>query len=232
MPDTTRHADPAVPVRIWDLPTRVFHWALAAAVVAAFVSAKIGGNAMVWHFRFGYVVLALLAFRVIWGFVGGRWSRFASFVPTPGRLARYLRGTPAPGEHLDTGHSPLGALSVFALLLVLAAQVGTGLVSDDEIANVGPLNRLVAVETGLAATSYHRTFGQWLVVSLVVLHVAAIVVYRLRGRHLVAPMWHGDKWLAPPLPPASTDTLATRLFAAVLIAGCAVVVRWLVTTPF
>ncbi len=230
MTESTRPAD-AAPVRIWDLPTRLFHWALALAVVAAVVSAKIGGSAMVWHFRFGYVVFALLAFRILWGFVGGRWSRFASFVPTPGRLARYLRGTPAPGEHPDAGHNPLGALSVLALLAVLAAQVGTGLVADDEIANLGPLNRLVAVETGLAATTYHKTFGQWMLIALVVLHVAAIVVYRLRGRHLVPAMWHGDKTLAPP-PPASADTLATRLFAAVLIAGCAVVVRWLVTTPF
>jgi cytochrome b len=228
MPETARPADAAVPVRIWDLPTRLFHWALALAVVAAIVSAKIGGNAMVWHFRFGYAVLALLAFRLVWGFVGGHWSRFATFVPTPGRLVRYLRGTPQPGEHLDAGHSPLGALSVFALLAVLAAQVATGLVADDEIANVGPLNRLVAVETGLAATAYHKTFGQWALIALVVLHVAAIVAYRLRGRDLVAPMWHGDKTLAPQTP-ASADTPATRLFAAVLIAGCAVVVRWLVT---
>ena len=231
MTEPTRPDTTAATVRIWDLPTRLFHWALAVSVVAAVVSAKIGGSAMVWHFRFGYAVFALLAFRVIWGFVGGRWSRFASFVPTPGRLVRYLRGTPATGEHLDAGHNPLGALAVLALLAVLAAQVSTGLVADDEIANVGPLNRLVAVETGLAATTYHKTFGQWMLIALVVLHVAAIVVYRLRGRHLVPAMWHGDKTLAP-APPASADTLATRLFAAVLIAGCAVVVRWLVTTPF
>lgn len=228
MPETARPTDATAPVRIWDLPTRLFHWTLALAVVAAIVSAKIGGNAMVWHFRFGYAVLALLAFRIVWGFVGGHWSRFATFVPTPGRLVRYLRGTPAPGEHLDAGHSPLGALSVFALLAVLAAQVATGLVADDEIANVGPLNRFVAVETGLAATAYHKTFGQWALIALVVMHVAAIVVYRMRGRDLVAAMWHGDKTLAPGTP-ASADTLATRLFAAVLIAGCAVVVRWLVT---
>jgi cytochrome b len=230
MPTATRppESPPLQTVRVWDLPTRVFHWALALCVVASVVSAKIGGNAMVWHFRLGYVVLTLLAFRVLWGFAGGHWSRFRSFVPTPGRLLRYLRGTPAPGEHLDAGHSPLGALSVFALLAVLAAQVGTGLVADDEIANVGPLNRLVAVETGLAATAYHKNIGQWVLIGLVVLHVAVIVVYALRRRNLVAAMLHGDKGL-PPSVPASADTLATRLFAAVLLAGCAVVVRWVVS---
>jgi cytochrome b len=228
IPGPSAPAAAARRVRVWDLPTRVFHWALALAVVGAVVSAKIGGNAMVWHFRLGYVVLALVAFRLLWGFVGGRWSRFASFVPTPGRLQRYLRGTPRPDEHLDAGHSPLGALSVFALLAVLAAQVATGLVADDEIANLGPLNRFVAVETGLAATTYHKAVGQWLVIGLVVLHVAAIAVYALRRRHLVPPMLHGDKVL-PPSVPGSDDTLATRLFAAVLLAGCAVVVAWLVS---
>ena len=228
-PAAPQAADPpAVPVRVWDLPTRLFHWALAVSVVAAVVSAKIGGNAMVWHFRFGYVVLTLVAFRLLWGFAGGHWSRFAAFVPTPGRVVRYLRGTPAPGESFDAGHNPLGALSVLALLAVLAAQVGTGLVADDEIANVGPLNRFVAIDTGLAATSYHKDIGQWLLIGLVVLHVAAIVVYLLRRRNLVAPMIHGDKTLPPSLP-ASADTLATRLFAAVLLAGCAVVVNWLVS---
>ncbi len=221
-------ARPAVPVRIWDLPTRLFHWALAACVIGAVVSAKIGGNAMVWHFRFGYAVLALVAFRVLWGFAGGHWSRFGTFFPTPGRIARYLRGTPAPGEHLDAGHNPLGALSVLAMLAVLAVQASTGLVADDEIASVGPLNRYVAVETGLAATAYHKNVGQWLVIGLVTLHVLAIAVYLLRRCNLIVPMIVGDKTL-PAGVPAAADTLATRLFAAVLLAGCAVVVAWLVS---
>jgi cytochrome b len=217
---------PAVPVRVWDLPTRLFHWVLALAVAAAVVSAKIGGNAMVWHFRFGLAVLALLAFRVAWGLVGGRWSRFASFVPTPGRLARHLRGTAAPGERLDVGHSPLGALSVLAMLGVLAVQVGTGLVADDEIASVGPLNRFVAVDTGLAATGWHTTWGQWAVLGLVGLHVAAIVVYRLRGTDLLRPMLGGDK----PLPadtPASADGPAARLLALVLATAAGVLAWWI-----
>ena len=80
----------AVRVRVWDLPTRLFHWVLMACVIGSVISAKIGGNAMAWHFRLGYVVFTLLAFRLLWGLVGGRWSRFASFVPGPGALRRYL----------------------------------------------------------------------------------------------------------------------------------------------
>ena len=121
------------PVRIWDLPTRAFHWSLAACVTGSIISAYIGGNAMVWHLRLGYAVFTLLAFRVLWGFAGGRWSRFANFIYSPATVLRYLRGQSRAHEHHEAGHNPLGALSVFGLLALLAAQVGTGLFADDEI---------------------------------------------------------------------------------------------------
>lgn len=212
-------------VRVWDLPTRAFHWLLAALVIGAVVAAKIGGNAMVWHMRLGLAVMALLLFRLIWGLVGGRWSRFASFVYAPGTLLRYLRGEHREGDHFEVGHSPLGALSVFALLALLAVQVGTGLVADDEIANLGPLNRFVASATGIAATGWHKSYGQWILLGLVALHVAAIVVYRLRGKNLVVPMLTGDKAL-PPSVPASADGPGQRLLALLLAAACIGLAVW------
>jgi cytochrome b len=212
-------------VRVWDLPTRAFHWLLAAAVIGLVVTAKIGGNAMVWHMRLGLLVLALLAFRIVWGLVGGRWSRFASFVYAPGSLLRYLRGQHRPGDHFEVGHSPLGALSVFGLVTVLLVQVATGLVADDEIATTGPLNRYVASATGLLATGWHKGYGQWLLLSLVALHIAAILVYKWRGKNLVTPMITGDKPL-PPDVPATQDTPATRALAAVVLAGCAALALW------
>jgi cytochrome b len=215
----------AVPTRVWDLPTRLFHWLLAAAVIGCIVTAKIGGGAMVWHTRLGFCVLALLVFRLAWGLVGGRWSRFASFVYAPATLWRYLRGTPRPGEALDVGHSPLGALSVFAILGVLTAQVGLGLFSDDEIAFVGPLNRYVSVDTGLLATSLHKTWGQWLIIGLAALHVLAIVVYRLRRKDLIGPMIVGDKPL-PPGTPASADGLGQRALALALALGAGGLAWW------
>lgn len=222
MPETTD----AAPVRVWDLPTRLFHWLLAATIVGSVVTAKVGGNAAVWHFRLGYLALALLAFRLIWGLVGGRWSRFASFLPTPGRIGRYLRGAPGAGEHLDVGHNPLGSLSVLAMLVLLAVQVGTGLVADDEIANVGPLNRFVAGATGLAATGWHKEWGGNLIVLMVLLHVGAIVFYRVKKRlDLVRPMLTGDKLLSPDVP-ASADGAAQRLFALVLALACIGAAVW------
>jgi cytochrome b len=212
-------------LRIWDLPTRVFHWSLAACVLGSVVSAKVGGNAMVWHFRFGYAVLALLLFRVVWGFAGGHWSRFGSFWFGPGALLRYLRGTPRAGEHLEVGHSPMGALSVFALLALLFVQVATGLVADDEIANLGPLAARVSPETSLAATGWHEGYGQWLILAMVGLHIAAIAFYvGLRGKDLLGPMLGGDRELPVAevaATPASTDGARSRAVALVVGLVCA-----------
>ena len=220
------------PVRVWDLPTRLFHWVLAATIVGSVISAKIGGNAMVWHFRFGGAVLALLAFRLVWGLVGGRWSRFASFVYAPGTVLRYLRGQTRPGEHLDVGHNPLGSFSVFALLGVLAVQVGTGLVADDEIANVGPLNRFVSSALASSATGWHKNWGQYVLLGLVALHVAAIVYYAVAKRqNLVGPMLGGDK----PLPagtPASQDGLGSRLLALAVAAAATGLAAWVMSLGF
>lgn len=215
-------------VRIWDLPTRLFHWLLAVSVIGLIVTAKVGGDAMNWHFRLGYVVFALLLFRLMWGFVGGRWSRFASFFPTPTRLGRYLRGQARPEDH--AGHNPLGAFSVLAMLLVLAAQVGTGLFSDDDIAFAGPLTGLVAGSTVRAASSYHKDVGQLLVIGLVALHLLAIAFYFFAKRkNLVRPMVTGDKTRAEVGGvTAATDGFRRRALALVLIALAAGVVTWVV----
>lgn len=210
-------------IRVWDLPTRVFHWMLAASVIGSVITAKIGGNAMPWHFRLGYLALALLVFRIVWGFVGGRWSRFASFFYPPQTVLRYLRGDVRPGDHFEVGHNPMGSFSVYALITLLAVQVGTGLVSDDEIANVGPLNRFVSF--GLQATAWHKTWGQWILVTLILLHVCAILYYRFGKRtDLIGPMVSGDKLLPPDTPPAADDMRARVLAMVIAAAGVALAV--------
>jgi cytochrome b len=213
-------------VRVWDLPTRVFHWGLVACVLGSLATAWAPGTWVEWHARFGYAALALLAFRLLWGFVGGRWSRFASFLYSPGSVAGYLRGRAHP-DHL-VGHNPMGAMSVFAMLLVLLAQAATGLVTDDEIAFQGPLNRYVETSKALAATWYHRAIGQWLIVALVVVHVGAILFYRWKkNENLVRPMVIGDKE-APDGTASSRDSAGTRFLALVLLAACAGAVWWVV----
>lgn len=211
-------------VRVWDLPTRLFHWLLAASVFGLLITGQIGGNAMNWHLRFGQAVLALLVWRLAWGLVGGHWSRFRQFLYGPGAVLAYLRGR-SPLRH-GVGHSPLGALSVWALLLVLLAQVGSGLMTDDEIAFFGPLVPLVGGEWVAAATRWHKNLGQWLVFGLVGLHLAALVVYRWRGHPpLVTPMLTGDKTL-PEAVPASRDDAPSRLLALILLGIAAAGVWW------
>ena len=220
--------DQQTTVRVWDLPTRAFHWALAACVLASIATAWTGGNAMVWHFRLGYAAFTLLTFRLVWGFIGGHWSRFASFAYAPTTVWRYLRGASRPDEHHDVGHNPLGAFSVFAVLGLLALQVGTGLFADDEISNAGPLSKFVSGATSLALTGWHKGYGQWLIVALIVLHVGAILYFlTAKRRNLVVPMVTGDKRLVA-LAPQSVDSAGSRTLAAMLLVVCAGLVGWVV----
>ena len=211
-------------IRVWDLPTRLFHWALVAAVIGLAITGTLGGNAMVWHFRFGYSVLTLLLFRIVWGLVGGRWSRFGAFIYSPASVINYLKGKGKPEDGI--GHSPIGAGSVFAMLGFLLAQVGTGLLSDDEIAFSGPLTRFVSNATVGLATDYHKNIGKWILLALVLLHIVAIVFYLWRKHNLVGAMLHGDKELVTAAP-ASRDDMASRLLALGVLLLCAAGVYWI-----
>ncbi|MBW8721965.1 MAG: cytochrome b/b6 domain-containing protein [Polaromonas sp.] len=213
-------------VRVWDLPTRFFHWALVACVTGLAITGTVGGNAMVWHFRFGYTVLALLLFRIVWGLVGGRWSRFGAFIYAPQSVINYLKGRGKP-EH-GVGHSPIGAGSVFAMLGFLIAQVATGLLSDDEIAFAGPLTRFVSNATVSLATNYHKNIGKWVLLALVVLHIAAIIYYLSRKHKLVSAMLHGDKELVVAAPSSHDDTVS-RIAAVLILAVCGGVAYWVST---
>ena len=213
-------------IRVWDLPTRIFHWALFCLIIAMVATGLIGGNALAWHFRGGYAVLSLLLFRLVWGLIGGRWSRFASFIYAPGTVVRYLKGQGRP-EH-SVGHNPLGAGSVFALLFFLCAQVGTGLFSDDDIAASGPLSKFVSNAMVSSLTGYHKNVGKYILLALVLLHVAAILLYLVNKKeNLIGPMIHGDKSLVHPVE-NSRDDGRSRALAAVIFAVCAGLVATMV----
>ena len=175
-------------ILIWDLPTRLFHWLLVLSVCGSFVSAKIGGNAMVWHGRFGLVVVGLLVFRLVWGFVGSTYARFMNFVRGPATVLAYLRG-----QWSGEGHNPLGALSVLAMLGTLLLLVATGVFANDDIAFEGPLYGLVGKEMSDRLVGIHRLVEP-LIILLVVTHIAAIIFYvRFRKQGLVMPMIRGWK---------------------------------------
>lgn len=209
-------------VRVWDAPTRFFHWVLVTCVLGSFVTSQIGGAAMPWHFRLGYSILTLLLFRLVWGFWGGRWSRFASFVRGPKAILRYLHGR--ADADASVGHNPLGALSVLAMLGFLLMQVSTGLLSDDEISAAGPLTRHASSAWVSAATFYHKNVGKLALLAFIALHFSAIIFYAVR-RHdnLLKPMITGDKQLDF-VAPASDDDLRQRLVALASLAVCGVLV--------
>lgn len=175
-------------IRIWDLPTRLFHWLLVVAVAGAVGTGQVGGSLIEWHGRIGLLIVGLLAFRLAWGLIGSTYARFAQFIPTPPRISAYLRG-----ERRTEGHNPLGALSVFALLILLTAQTLTGLAANDDIAFFGPLFELAGKELSNRLTGLHHLMSDGLLI-LVGLHVAAIVFYaRIRKQNLVKPMITGWK---------------------------------------
>ncbi|MDP2367080.1 cytochrome b/b6 domain-containing protein [Rhodoferax sp.] len=211
-------------VRVWDLPTRVAHWSLVVCVIGLVVTSQVGGAAMAWHFRFGYGVLSLLLFRVVWGMVGGHWSRFSAFLYSPSTMLRYLRGQREAAH--SVGHSPLGAASVFAMLLLLSAQVATGLISDDEIDTSGPLTRWVSAALVSSATFYHRKVGKIVLILLILTHLGAIAYYHFKKHEkLVSAMIHGDKAVDQPTF-CSRDDGRSRLGALAIFLVCAALV-WL-----
>ena len=177
-------------IKVWDLPTRLFHWLLALCVGAAIVTGQIGGNAIDWHARIGLVVVGLLAFRLVWGVVGSTYARFATFLPTPSAIRAYLRG-----EWRGLGHNPLGALSVLALLTLIALQVATGLFANDDIAFNGPLFGRIGKDLSDRLTGIHEITST-LLIALVVLHLAAIAFHaHVKKDNLVKPMLTGHKEL-------------------------------------
>lgn len=216
-------------VRIWDLPTRLFHWLLAACVIGLLISGQVGGNAMVWHFRFGYAVLTLVLFRLLWGFLGGHWSRWAQLPLAPSQVGAYLRGHATPAHR--AGHNPLGSWSVLALLFFLFFQVATGLFSDDEIANMGPLSPWVSGTVVSWATNWHKNIGKFILLALIALHLMAVAWYQFKKHMPLLPaMVHGDKTLSERVT-ASSDRWSNRLLAFSCLLLCALLVYGLVTWP-
>ncbi len=212
-------------VAVWDWPVRLAHWVIVVLVIALITTGKIGNEALVWHFRCGETLLAVVLFRVAWGFAGSGNARFASFVRGPAAVARYVRSLLRGPHEVHATHNPLGGWMVIALLLAMLVQAGTGLMTQDDIGNEGPLVKLVSDAVSQEAGYVHRR-AWWVVAGLAVVHVAAVLAYLVVLRdNLVRPMFTGDKRLPPGIAnPAGAAASTAR--ALVLIAACAAVVWW------
>lgn len=174
--------------RVWDLPTRIFHWTLAVLLAFSWWSAE--NREMEWHVWSGIVILGLVAFRLIWGVLGGSTARFSRFVRAPGYVLTYIRGRST--DAIRPGHNPLGGYSVLILLAALALQVSTGLFATDiDGLDSGPLSYMVSFEAGRAAAEIHEIAFNVLL-AFVVLHLAAVLYYVvINKRSLVRPMITG-----------------------------------------
>ena len=180
-------------VRVWDLPTRLFHWLLVVLVASSFTTGKLGGNWMIYHAWCGEAVLALLIFRVVWGFIGSGPSRFRTFLAGPATVFRYALTLLRKDSDHHLSHNPLGGWSVAAMLLVLFIQSGTGLFANDDIATQGPLYKWVSKAASDRLTSLHH-LNHDVIIVLVAVHVAAVLFHLIyKKENLVTSMITGVK---------------------------------------
>ena len=214
-------APPAPGQRVWDLPIRLFHWTLVALIAFSWWSAE--NERLEWHLWSGYAIMSLVVFRILWGFVGSSTARFSNFVRGPAAVLTYVRDMRA---WRPIGHTPLGALSVLALLAVLVVQVATGLINtDDDGLTEGPLAALVSYDLSEAANRWHDTAFDVLWI-LMILHVAAILFYRVvLGKKLLGPMVTGrsaEGADTEPMRPARWWSALLCLVAAIAVT------RWII----
>jgi cytochrome b len=208
-------------VRVWDLPTRLFHWALVVLLVFSYVTGQMGK--LQWHMVSGKLILALLLFRIIWGFVGGEHARFAAFLKGPGETIGYLVATLRGAARRYLGHNPLGGWSAIAMLAVAVLQGATGLFATDDIYTDGPLRHLVSEATSARLTTIHK-YAVNLLLVLVALHVLAILFYLVvKKDNLTAAMVSGTKPFAPPEAPAPARQAQAWAAWVVLAVSLAVV---------
>ena len=178
--------------RIWDAPTRLFHWLLVILMGVSWYTAE--KHHMEIHRWSGYAVLGLILFRIYWGLVGSETARFSGFVKGPKRTLAYLRTLPGRAASHTVGHNPVGAVSVVAILLAVAAQVIFGLFAVDiDGLESGPLSYMVSFDTGRLFAKLHGWSFNVLLV-LAGIHIAAVLFYLFYKReNLIRPMVTGRR---------------------------------------
>jgi cytochrome b len=212
--------EPRMFIRVWDLPTRVFHWVLVVLIALQYATGEFHLLDMRWHFWCGYATLALVLFRVVWGFLGSQTSRFVEFVRGPRAVTSYLRAQLSMNPQISIGHNPLGGWSVLVLLASIAVQIASGLFASDEIDTDGPLVSFVSQRTVKWMTRVHG-WNQNLLLVLIAAHVLAALLYLLLKReNLISPLISGRK----SVPEKTSLRFASGWLALVLLLLCCAVV--------
>jgi cytochrome b len=211
-------------VKVWDLPVRVFHWLLVLLLVFQYVTFK--ATYMNWHIYGGYAILALLLFRIAWGFIGSTHARFSDFLYGPGAIFGYIKSLPRRQAMKFAGHNPLGGYSVLLMLLAILLQAVTGLFSNDDVMTEGPLTQWIAKETSDWISTIHR-YNFYVILALVAAHVGAVLFYLFyKAENLVKAMFTGHKML----PTAHSGTRIAGTGLALVVLAIVVAVVWFVVT--
>ena len=214
---------PNLMMRVWDAPTRLFHWTLVALIVTSYVAIK--RDNLQLHFLSGYTILTLLLFRLVWGFVGSETARFRHFLRNPLEAFRHLAQFPRREPDTEIGHNAAGGWMVLVMLLLLLAQVGAGLFSNSDVEGEGPLAHHIARALSDKVTGIHGFLFN-IVLAIVGMHVLAVVAYAVVKRHdLVRPMVTGRKRLPATM---RQPEFSSAILALVILAGCAGLVWTLV----
>jgi cytochrome b len=211
-----------VRARLWDGPTRIVHWLLVVLIPFSWWASD---DHLDWHMWSGLTILALVIFRIFWGFAGGGAARFASFVRGPKATLAYAKTLPKRVVSNVPGHNPLGAWSVLAILATLATQIVTGLLGSDEDGfEGGPLSHLVDYDVSRQMVEIHEAAFRVLQ-ALIVLHIAAVLFYLVYKRtNLISPMISGKKVF-----PEDPGLAGAPLWRFVLGAALAGAVAWWVS---
>ena len=228
-------------VKVWDIWVRLFHWFLVAFILLSYLTGEIGGldftvpgtgrfvPNMTLHMWSGLTILGLLVFRVIWGFRGSSTARFSNFLCGPQVILGYVKSVFRGPIAFFAGHNPAGGAVVIVILTALAVQASAGLFSQDDsfFATKGPLAFLVEDEFSKEITSFHKQWWEYVILTLVVIHISANLFYWLiKKQDLIVAMFTGRRRL----PDGETEPVMS--FAAtwfgVAIAVVAALVIWMV----
>jgi cytochrome b len=210
-------------IKVWDLPIRLFHWAIVVLIFFAWGTQKF--NHMEWHLWIGYTILTLLLFRIAWGFIGSDTARFTRFLRSPFAALRHLAHLRRREPDREIGHNAAGGWMVLLMLGLIGVQTGTGLFSNDDANTEGPLMHLVGKEESNWLASIH-SLNFTAIEAVIVLHILAIITYAVLKRHnLVRPMVTGTKLMPED---AAAPRLVNPIWALVTLAVAAGVVAWIV----
>jgi cytochrome b len=214
-----------LPMRVWDLPTRVFHWLLVLLIPASYVSVKL--NKMDIHMALGHTMLALLLFRWTWGAIGSDTARFARFLRSPANALRHLFRIGVREPDTQVGHNPAGGWMVLVMLALLSVQVGSGLCANDGGGAEGPLAKYVGDAWSDRLSLVHAISFK-LILAAIGIHVLAILAYAVFKRQdLIRPMVSGKKRLpaATPAPRMASPLLALTILVVAAAVSAIVATR-------